>query len=204
MSKLTPRRILIVAGVALLLLIVGWYQEVLSPTQRHNAALQAETGHSSQSIIGLQSQLRSLEAAVHQLPHTQAQEAAVEQLLPSSLSLPEAITQIQATASTAGMVWTGEQTKTTATTTSKKPSTGLQTEQITMSLTGTYPQVVQFLTAFNTMPRLAQVNYLSLSDNSATPTAGQQQLSLSVTATLYYDNAPVPTVPHSIVTASTH
>ena len=203
-ASLTPRRILIGSVILVVLMVAGWYMEILSPAQRHNTALRSEASHGSLSIMQLQSRLRSLEADVHQIPHAQAQEAAVESLLPASLSLPGAIEQIQATATAAGMVWTGEQTDTSSTTSygTKAPAVGLQTKKITMTLVGTYPQAVQFLTAINTMDRLARVDYLSLSNSAATPSAGTQQMALSVTATLYYDNAPAPTMPKSVTVAS--
>lgn len=191
MNSTTQRIGLATAAVALVLL-VAWYFLLWSP-QGHKLAA-ARTAHASAvaQVSQLHTQISSLQALEREIPADQAKLTRYTAAIPNTPQLAGAIHQIQAVASSAGVTMSslspsGPPTAVNGSVNAQKLN-GVPSLSFSIAVSGTYPQLMRFLTGLDSMQRTLVVNNLSLSGGSGP----SQSLSASIQADVFFAGQSTP------------
>jgi Tfp pilus assembly protein PilO len=166
------RRIVTIAVIAAVGLTGLWYLLLWSPQSKHLQQARASVAATQEQQVSLGQQLSSLRRQQPQLLDQLrvAESAAGVQLQSLTPTQPGPLSSGQAPGSTAS--------------TTSVAAGGLQGITLTMQLTGSYFQVVDFVNRLNALPRLIVLNNLSL---SKAPAAAANNLSASVVARAFVE-----------------
>jgi Tfp pilus assembly protein PilO len=183
------RRVIAVAVVVALVLFIGWSVAVKSPQSKAIKKAQQRQSAAATEVVALQAQAAVLLKQKAGLPAVEAQLAALKQALPAKAALDQVIDEIRQTAATSGVNLTSlSQSAGAASPTSAAPTVAtnsLQQVSLTMAVTGTYTQLVNYLTELNLLARTMVVDNLSLG-STATPGGVSGALSAQITGRMFY------------------
>jgi Tfp pilus assembly protein PilO len=203
------RKITAIAALAAVAVVGVWYVMLWKPVNRQVAAANSRLAAAQTSRMQAAVMHSSLLSMAAKLPAEQSKGAALTAAAPPDLDVAGVIDQINAIAAASGVTWQSESQTQAApisgTTSSKKASGGaLSSSTLTLSVSGSYAQVLGFLQRLQSMPRMVQVSTLSLGGGGASstssgssPTAGSGTgtITTQISATIYVDPTPIPPVP---------
>lgn len=179
------RRIGAIAAAAVVVVAAVWYLALFRPesaklTAAHKAHAAAELQKSD-----LEKQVVQLKALERQIPHDRAELATLRKNVPDNPSLPAVLAQLHTAASASGVELTSVGPNPVATASSSSAaSSGPQSITLSMTATGSYPQMVQFFDLLATMPRTVVLDTVSINNSSA------NSVSASLSGRIFYADAP--------------
>ncbi len=176
------RRSSIIAGVviAVVVLIAGlWTLGVKGSQAKAISRAHEDQGAATLKITALQARQKALLLQKAQLPAVQAQLAGLKVALPPDAALAQVIDQIHLAASTAGVQLqdlsqsvsakaTSASASSTTPADSTAAATGLQEVKLGISATGTYSQLMEYVTKLNQLARTTVVDSLTLGASKTT------------------------------------
>ncbi len=216
------------AGLAFLVLVAGWFL-LISPTKSKVTDLQAQTAAQNATNASLQTQIAQLKIQNKNLPKQEAKLAKIRQHLPATPALPTFVRNLTTIAHdsgvklvivspTAPVVVTAQAPAPVATpsasssdgsaTTEVVPAapvavpTGLKQIPVAITVSGTYYNLVHFLTKVEGLQRSMLVYAVDLQPDDATaasgsspaPSSSATRLKLSIQTRIFY-SPPVVTPP---------
>jgi Tfp pilus assembly protein PilO len=184
----STRKIASIAAVVAVVLVGLWYFALLKPQSHHLATDHKAHAAAEQEIGQLDSTVTQLQALVRQIPADSARLKTLEADLPNNPSLDSALDQLHQVAVATGVAITTLSPSTPATPAvsgSASPATpGGPAISLSISTTGSYSQVMSFLTALARMPRTLVVDHVTLGAGS--------QVGASINARIFYVGSPTP------------
>jgi Tfp pilus assembly protein PilO len=186
----STRKIVAIAAASAVVLVLIWFVALVRPQADNLAAAHKAHAAAEQQIATLDSQLAGLRALVKQIPADRARLGAYTAAVPNTPSLDTALNQLQQAATGSGVTLSAVSPSTPAgasggASSSAKAAAGDPAITLSMTATGSYPALTNFLRAMANMSRVIVVDNLSL--------AGQgSQLSANITARIFYAGAPTP------------
>ncbi len=208
------RKFAIIAGLVAVAILGAWYIALWKPaTHSVNAARQQlATANNDQFVASLQRS--NLLAKEKQLPAESAVAATLDQAAPATPDIPGLIDQVTAVAAASGVTWQSESTQGTAgststpsasTSASSAPPGGMTSLTLSLSVTGTYNQLLDFVSRLQAAPRLIKVTSMDLTGSNAsgaaagTPsgpvTSGGGVMTTQISATMYQAPTSLPAQP---------
>jgi Tfp pilus assembly protein PilO len=182
LNTMSLRLKLILLGVAAVFVAAGWYLIVYHPSQKHLATVRAQVTAKKQEVATLESQLAHLQALEANAPKLQALLARYSAALPSDPNLPQFILQMNDAATKAGVDWISVAPSLPAAPSASgtaapgapttNVATGLRQITVSISTTGKYFALQNFMYRLERMNRVLRVDTFSIS--------GGQNGSLSV------------------------
>jgi len=161
------RKLIAIAVAALLGIVAIWYVALWSPQGAKLKQAQASAATARQKEGGLQAHVASLQLQRTQVPALEAQIAHLSQAIPANASIDKVIDDVNAVVLSSGVTLSSLSPSTAATVAGAASSAAAPSGAIPMTLTvsvsGTYFQLVDFINKLNAMPRLAVVDGFSLS-----------------------------------------
>jgi Tfp pilus assembly protein PilO len=186
------KRIFGVAVLAALVLVVGWYLAAFSPQARDLSKAHKAHAAAEQQISKLQGQVTQLNALKSQIPADQAALSVLDAAVPSSPQLDSTLRQLHAAADSSGVTLSAVSPSAPAATTtssgqsssssSAQAASGTPSIALSLSASGSYPQITSFLTQLSSMPRTVVVTSVNISGSAAALTA-------AITANIFYTGA---------------
>jgi Tfp pilus assembly protein PilO len=189
----TLRRTYVITALVAIVVIAIWFVAVWRPLG-HKLTTDKKAQSSAQSqVVTFDGQLTELNALKKQIPADKATLAVLEAAVPNKPALDGTLDQLNTLATTTGVTLTsvtpgtaqgaadGSLAGSTPASTSGTPSIDLG-----FNLSGTYAQLMAFLSGLNTMPRTIVVDTLSLSDGSGTT------VTANMTVRMFYAGQPTP------------
>jgi Tfp pilus assembly protein PilO len=183
------RRISIVAGTLIVLLVAGWYLLLWSPQSSKLASARAADTKAVANGRQLELELAGIRAVINKLPAERAQLAGSLPVLPDNLDVDTLIDQIYQASHSSGVAWSNEsQSITAATSAAATGSTGSAPETVTLNLSvaGTYDQVSNFLTALEHRQRLLVVDSVTYNPS------GSNTVNTTIVVRAFWDPTAVP------------
>lgn len=207
------RKVGLVAAVAVVVVLAAWYMALWKPVNRQLATAHSQLAAAQNSRMQTEILHSSLVAKAAKLPAEQREGAALTAAAPTDIDVAGVIDQIDSIAAATGVTWQSESqtqaapiTGTTSSKSSASPASSLSSSTLTLSVSGSYVQVLGFLQRLQAIPRLVQVSALSLGGggspsapataSSATAAPGTGSITTQITATIYQDSTPLPPVPN--------
>lgn len=204
------RKISLIAAAAVLAVVAVWYMALWKPADHQLAAARSALVSAQNDRAQASLQHSALVAQAAKLPAEEAKAAALTAAAPPGDDIAGVIDQINTIATATGVTWQSE-TQTPGSPTSSAtgsgavvtPASALSSLTLTLSVTGTYPQILGFIERLQQMPRLTVVTSLSVAAGGSAPATGGVPASASggtalttqVTATIYDDPTPIPSAP---------
>lgn len=178
---MSTKRIGAVTAVAVVVLVAAWYLALFSPQKSHLAKAHKAQAAAEQQVGSLESQVAGLRALQRQIPADKTKLAAYDNAVPDNPQLASAIRLIQGAANASGVHLSaiGPSNATTAST------TGVPTVPVSLTTTGSYSQLMSFISALDSMPRTLVVNGINISGQGAS-LGGQFNTSI------FYAGQPTP------------
>jgi Tfp pilus assembly protein PilO len=187
------KRILGVAGLAALVLVVGWYLALFSPQSREISKAHKAHTAAVQKISQLQGQVVQLNALKSQIPAETAALAALNAAIPATPQLDSTLRQLHSAADSSGVVLSmvspsapaassassARSAGSSSSSSSGQQSSGTPSITLSMGASGSYPQITNFLTQLSSMPRTVVVSSLNIAGTGA-------QLTAQITANIFY------------------
>jgi Tfp pilus assembly protein PilO len=190
------KRILGVAGLAALVLVVGWYLALFSPQSREISKAHKAHTAAVQKISRLQGQVVQLNALKSQIPADTAALAALNAAIPATPQLDSTLRQLHSAADSSGVVLSmvspsapaassassarsAGSSSSSSSSSSGQQSSGTPSITLSMGASGSYPQITNFLTQLSSMPRTVVVSSLNIAGTGA-------QLTAQITANIFY------------------
>jgi type IV pilus assembly protein PilO len=180
----TIKRIGLVAAGAALFVVVAWYFAFFSPQARNLSAAHKDHAAAEQKVSQLQNQLVQLDALKAQIPADQAALSVLNAAVPPSPQLDSTLIQLHTVATTSGVSLSSVSPSappTTASSAQQSSSTqqsGSPDITLTMSASGSYQQLMTFLTGLASMPRVVVVTSVNIT--------GTSQLTAQIIANIFY------------------
>ena len=181
---MTGRRAPLIAGVVMAVIAVLAFLLVVNPKRAQVAEAQTELETLQTEEITLVSQKASLEQSRAEAPANRRIIRQVEQQLPPTADPQGFILLLKNAADKAGVDLTQETIGTPLTGT-----TGVTSIPITMSLSGTYFALDEYLFQLETLPRAAKVVSVSLAPGTTGATTLTSTITMQVTMELYTTDA---------------
>lgn len=188
LNSTTQRIAVATAGVGLLLVVV-WYLLLWSPQGHKLAAARQAHAAADAKISQLHTQISGLQALEREIPADKLKLAQYTSAVPNSPQLAEALHQIQAVASSAGVTMSAispSSNPTTGAASSAQAASSVPALAFTISASGSYQQLMTYLSSLDQMPRTLMVRSLSLTGGSGP----NQSLSASISADVFYAGQP--------------
>lgn len=204
------RRIALITTAAVVAVVAVWYMALWKPVGHQLTTARAALASAQTDRMQASLQHSALVAQASKLPAEQVKASALTAAAPADNDIAGVIDQINAIATSTGVTWQSESQTPGSPTTSApgsgkvaSPANALSSLTMTLSVTGTYPQILGFIERLQQMPRLAVVTSLSVASGGATSSpgavaassSGGSALTTQVTATIYDDPTPIPNVP---------
>lgn len=207
------RKFALITAAAVVAIVAIWYMALWKPTNHQLSSARAALVSAQNDRMQASLQHSALVAQAAKLPEEEAKAAALTAAAPVSDDIAGVIDQINAIATATGVSWQSE-TQTPSSPTASATSTpgsgavataanSLSSLKMTLSVTGTYQQILGFAERLQQMPRLAVVTGLAVASGGASSPGGGAPASASaggalttqVTATIYDDPTPIPSAP---------
>jgi Tfp pilus assembly protein PilO len=181
MINTSSKRIFAVAGLAAVVLLIGWYLALFHPETQHLSAAHKAHVAAEAKINSLQGQVVQLNALKAQIPADKAALAVLEGNVPNGPQLDSALRDLHAEATGSGVSLSSVSPSAPSTSSSSQVTSGTQYISLSMNASGSYGQLMQFLTGLETMPRTVVVTSLNIS--------GTSKLTAQIAANIYYTGA---------------
>ena len=203
------RKIALLAGAAVVAVLGAWYLALWKPAGHQLAAARQQLAAAQSSRQEDALQHAALKAKAAKLPSEEAKAGLLAAAAPAGPDIAGVIDQINAIATSAGVSWQSEAQAPSAVagaataTTAGKAAAVPPSLTLTLAVTGTYHQILDFVHRLQTMPRLAVVTTLSLGGSGAASSApgspaaapASTALTTQVGATIYQEPTPLPRAP---------
>jgi Tfp pilus assembly protein PilO len=187
----TTTRIGAIAGIAALFLAVIWFFALFQPESHHLKAAHADRAAADAKGQTLTAEIASLKALQKQGPQDRAALATLKQAVPDTPDLSDALGQLHNAATTSGVQLssvspTAPPTASAAGSSSASSSaTGQQSSgpasiSISMTGTGSYQQVISFMTLLDKMARTVVLDQVDVSNGNA------NGVTANLTARIFY------------------
>lgn len=165
------RKIAAAAVAILVVLAVGWYFILWSPQTAKIRTAKATLATAQTSEVALQGQLTALEKLKTSLPLMRRQLGTLDASLPAGSQLDRTISQVSAAADEADVVVVSISPQQSAG--SVVAPAGLNEVPVSLTVNGSYFQLMNFIYFLDHMPRLFVVSGINLSPGSSSELAGQ-------------------------------
>lgn len=159
----TKRISAVTAGAAVVLIVI-WYMALFRPQSHHLTSAHKAYASAEAQINQLQQQADRLEALERQIPADNAKLSTLNSAVPSTPDLKDVLDQLHGLATSTGCQLTAVNPATP--TTSGTATAGPQSLQTTMTVTGSYPQLMSFMTGLTRIPRTVVVDSVSIGSAS--------------------------------------
>jgi Tfp pilus assembly protein PilO len=202
------RRIPLIAGGVIVVLLLGWYVAVWRPSGSHLREAQSSLAAAAIHERSLAASLGGLSALQRSLPSDVAKLRQAEAAVPSTPSIATLLFQVDAMARAEAITLTNEsqslsavvaatptatttEATTSSTTIAAAPSSTSSDSVVTLSLqvTGSYSDMGRFITDLQSGPRLIVIDTVTY-----TPGAGST-VSVTMTTRAFYNPAANPVLP---------
>jgi Tfp pilus assembly protein PilO len=192
------RRVLLATAAALVVVVLLWYLALWNPREHSIATEQANLSAAQQLLQQYENELANIRSGTG-VASAQAQAGLLQQAIPPSIDLPGILNDIFTAATLAGV---GISTVTPATPGSGGVSSSgggsVQQEHLSLSTSGRYFQIVDFVDQLQQLPRVYVITSLNISGGAPqqptypatlfTPT-----LTAAIAATTFYTGTPPAT-----------
>ncbi len=188
MNSTTQRITLATAGAGLLLLIT-WYFLLWSPQGHKLAAARQAHATAEAKVSQLHAQISGLHALERQIPADKLKLAQYTAAIPDNPQLADSLHEVQAAASSSGVTMSAispSGNPATSTVSTGQAASTVPSVAFSISASGSYQQLMTFLSSLNHMPRTLVVKSLSLSGGSG----ANQSLTASISADVFYAGQP--------------
>jgi type IV pilus assembly protein PilO len=189
------------AGIAVVVLIILVVLFLVLPKMGEVSDAQDQLDQARSEQVTLEAQRSAVQDAKDQAPEARATIADVDRQVPPTADESGLILLLQNAADTAGV----DISSFSPGTPTFDPTTGLSTIPVTISATGTYFDVTEFMYRIETLPRAAKVTQISLGPADTAATGTIPVLTLSGTIEAYTSDAsagpgsiPGPTDPSQV------
>jgi Tfp pilus assembly protein PilO len=183
------RRVPLIAGVLVVVILLGWYVAIWRPDAAHLSAARASEVTATAKRAQLDSELAGLLGIERKLPALEAQLQAGVTAVPATASLDTVIDQINAIAIADQIEWTTESQGAASAGSSTSSSTGNSTLTLTLAVAGSYSNMTAFITDLEHRPRLIVLDSLAFAPGSG------GRVSVSISGRAFYDSSPLPKLP---------
>jgi Tfp pilus assembly protein PilO len=168
------RRRVIIAAVAAIAMIAGFWLAAWSPANRHLAKAHSQLAQAQSLQNDLRQSLLTLQAEQKQVPALRVQLTQLQRAVPSTESMDTIFDQLNSLAAQSGVkipsvapsvagTSTGGVVTSHGSTAPTKTASGAQAIQLSINVTGTYSQMLNFINRLNSSPRLFVVDALQVS-----------------------------------------
>lgn len=154
------RRIWGVAAAAAVVLVLLWYVAIFRPENHHLTAAHKADAAAQAQITQLQQQVTKLEALKRQIPADNAKLSTLDAAVPATPDLKDVLDQLHNLATTTGCELTAVNPASSGS--SSAPASGPQSLSLTMSVSGSYPQLMAFFSGLSHLPRAVVVDGASI------------------------------------------
>lgn len=158
-TRSAPRRRMVLVGLVVAAVVVVWLFAFFLPQSRKLTSLQAERTALQQTVAQDDARLQHLRTEAHHVNQIDAMYRQLQGDVPATEQLYTYIHTISRAAASAGVSITSLQPSSLA----AVSGTAYSAVPITASVKGTYDHVLAFLKALYRLPRLTDVNTLSIS-----------------------------------------
>ena len=180
---MTGRRAPLIAGIVMAVIAVLAFLLIVNPKRAQVADAQAQLEEARAEELSLEAQKATLEQAKAEAPANRRVIRQVEQQLPPTADPQGFILLLKNAAVKAGVDLTQQTTGNPVVPTTG--ATGVTTIPITLSLSGTYFALDEYLFQLETLPRAAKVISVSLAPSSTGATTTTGTLTMQVSMELY-------------------
>lgn len=189
------RQLLLVSALGAVLVIAVWWLFLYSPGRAELAAVQDEIAAAQAEQASLQQRIAALEAVRARAPETEAAIAQLRAVVPDDPALPSALRQLVAAADDAGI---SIDSLATTRPEEREELVGLNSATVTLTATGSYFQLVDFLRRVEDPTITARGLKF---DTLAVSTDEPPTLTISLTGQMYsvLDPPPAPEDPTVVV-----
>ena len=168
---ITTKRLGAVTAAAVIIITLIWYVALFRPESARISNAHKAYATATSKASDLQTQVGSLEALVRKVPADTARLAQVKAALPTSADIKDLLTELDGLAGRSGVQLTSLSPSVPSTTAASGAAAsgagGAQTISLPMSVTGSYPALMSFLTGLENLPRALVVTSISLSPGGA-------------------------------------
>jgi Tfp pilus assembly protein PilO len=173
----STKRITAVAVAAAVVVLLIWYVALFRPQSRHLSAAHKAHAAAEALVQQRQQQIGELQSLVHQIPADDAKLSTLNAAVPTTPDLKDILDQLHGLATSTGCELTAVNPAPPAT--PGTSTSGPQSIQVMMSVSGGYSQLMAFLTGLNHIPRTVVVDSASIGSSSA-------GLQAQLTARIFY------------------
>ena len=174
--------------LAVIMVVALWWVFVFSGIRSDASKAAEDVDTAKAESTSLEAQLKQLEALEADAPQTQARLDEMRKLLPQQADLAGFIDEANALGAEAGVKWVSV-TPTTPTT-----SAAVNTIPFTMTVSGGYYQVLDYLHRVEGMSRLVVIDGVTIDQGEAAEDGGPPELTANLTARMFSQSA-VQTAP---------
>ncbi len=167
-TRATPRRRMVLAGLVAVVVVVVWLFAFFLPQSRRLTSLQSQRTTLQQTVAQDDARLQRLRTEAQHVGQIDAMYRKLHGDVPATEQLYTYIRTISRAAASAGVSITSLQPSSLVAAT----GTAYSAVPITAAVKGTYDHVLAFLTALYKLPRLTDVNSLSISGGGPGTTRG--------------------------------
>jgi Tfp pilus assembly protein PilO len=180
------RRILIVAALALVLCLVGWYEGLYRPETSQIKNLNAQEQAAQASLVALGARYDDLVRSEKRLPEERAALAKLKAAVPNGPELDNLVTTLFAAATSVGVQVANIASPQPATfgSTAAVASTGPAQVSLSISVTGTPQQIEHLVAVLDATPRLLVVDNFNLAYPAAASSVSTSSAKLQAGSTL--------------------
>jgi Tfp pilus assembly protein PilO len=196
------RKVIAIAVAALVAIGGIWYVALWAPQGTSLKKANASATSAEQKESTLKAQVAALQLQRAQLPVLQAQMAQLSQAVPAVAGIDKVIDNVTAVALASGVTLSSLSPPALGATAAGAAASGVIPMSMTVTVSGTYFQIVDFINKLNSMPRLAVVDGFNL----ATPdkTSGKISTTISARVFLAPPAAAAPAKTTTTTTGGTH
>ncbi|MCU4184829.1 hypothetical protein K6U06_10705 [Acidiferrimicrobium sp. IK] len=217
------RKLAGVFGLVVVVLVAAWYSLLWAPATHSAAKADQQLVTATNNQFQASMQRAALVGKEKLLPGEAAKAAALDAAAPAGSDIAGMIDQVSSIATASGVTWQAEsQSQAPASSTGAASSgsssaggasgSSIGTLSVTLSVTGTYNQLLDFVTRLQSAPRLIKVTSLALGASAGTSSAatsgapssattssgGNSVMTTQVSATMFETAAQLPAAPKSL------
>ncbi|MGH3599618.1 MAG: type 4a pilus biogenesis protein PilO [Pseudonocardiaceae bacterium] len=207
------RKIGLIAGALAVVLVAAWYLALWKPTTRQLTSARHELVTAQNDRQQASRQRIALTNEQRRLPGEKAEAAALTAAVPPDPGIDTLIDQVNQVAAASGVALHSESQSLSsaaapAATKSSGTASSLPSASLTFDVSGSYNQILDFVSRLQTTPRVVKVTALSLGGGggATTPSAGSTAsagstsigagaLTSHIAATIYEDPTPLSPPP---------
>lgn len=181
MNTTTTRITAMTAGAALLLAVI-WYMALFRPESHHLSSAHAARAAAEAKVQTLNTEVDHLKALEKQIPQDTATLSVLKAAVPDTPDLPDALGQLHNAATASGVELSGVSPAAppTAGGSGGQSQSGPPSINLSLTASGTYQQLMGFMTRLDNMARTVVVNTVNIATGST------NGLTANMTAQIFY------------------